>query len=68
MKRTYFFTSIVSWLLMTVVGIDKQGVPAWAQGAVNGFKGFDCNAGITRQVKYLIVRELTAQVSRDVIV
>ena len=45
--------------LMLVAGIDKKGVPAWVQRAVDNWVAFDSRLPITRQVKYLIIRELT---------
>ncbi|MCX7095263.1 MAG: hypothetical protein NTY50_17685 [Methylobacter sp.] len=45
--------------LMLATGIDKKGVPAWVQSAVNGWAAFDGELPVTRQVKLLIVRELT---------
>ena len=45
--------------LMLVAGIGKKGVTAWVQRAVDNWVAFDSRLPITRQVKYLIVRELT---------
>ena len=50
--------------LMLVVGIDKKGVPAWVQQAVDGWAAFDPALPITRQVKYLLIRELTHEIRR----
>ncbi len=47
--------------LLLATGIDKTGVAAWIQTAIDSFTGFSHQTGITKQVKYLIVRELTHQ-------
>ncbi|MDP2901896.1 MAG: hypothetical protein Q8N96_02140 [Methylovulum sp.] len=51
--------------LMLVAGVDKKGVPAWVQREVDGWLAFDSRLPITRQVKYLIVRELTQRVKNS---
>jgi len=50
--------------LMLVTGIDKKGVPAWVQQAVDGWADFNPELPITRQVKYLLIRELTHAIRR----
>jgi len=45
--------------LMQATGITKQDVPKWVQAAVNGWVAFDSALPITKQVKYLLIRELT---------
>lgn len=45
--------------LMFATGIDKKGVPAWVQSAVNGWAAFDGELPITRQVKFLIIQTIT---------
>jgi hypothetical protein len=50
--------------LMTASGVDKKGVPAWVQQAVDGWGAFDPALPITKQVKFLIVRELTNAICR----
>ena len=47
--------------LMSATGIDKKGIPAWIQKAVNDWTAFDDKLPITKQVKLLIVRELEAR-------
>jgi regulator of replication initiation timing len=44
--------------LMVAAGIDKKGVQAWIQAAVDGWGAFDDKLNVTEQVKLLIVREL----------
>ena len=46
---------------MSATGIDKKGIPAWIQNAVNDWTAFDDKLPITKQVKLLIVRELEAR-------
>jgi hypothetical protein len=50
--------------LMLAAGIPKQDVPKWVQAAVNGWAAFDSALPITRQVKYLLIRELTDAIRR----
>jgi len=45
--------------LIAATGITKQNVPKWVQSAVDGWVNFYPHYGITRQVKYLIVRTMT---------
>jgi hypothetical protein len=45
--------------LMLATGIDKQSVPKWVQQAIDGWSGFNSKLPITRQLKYLLIRELT---------
>lgn len=45
--------------LMLATGITKADVPKWVQAAVDSCAAFDAHLPITRQVKLLIVRELT---------
>lgn len=45
--------------LMLATGINKADVPKWVQSAVNGWSAFDGELPITRQVKMLLVRELS---------
>lgn len=47
--------------LMLATGIDKKGIPAWVQQAVDGWPAFDAELPITKQVKYLLIQELTAR-------
>ena len=44
--------------LMIAAGIDKKGVSKWIQKAVDDWKEFDDKLPITKQVKFLIIREL----------
>ncbi len=44
--------------LRAATGLDKTGVAQWIQSNLDGFTGFSHQTGITKQVKYLIVREL----------
>ena len=44
--------------LLLATGLDKSGVTAWIQTTLDSFTGFSHQTGITKQVKYLIVREL----------
>jgi hypothetical protein len=50
--------------LMNATGINKKGIPAWVQQAVNGWSEFDNKLPITRQVKLLIVRELEKHIDK----
>jgi hypothetical protein len=50
--------------LMLATGIIKQDVPKRVQQAVDNWEAFDSALPITRQVKFLIIRELTAQLER----
>jgi predicted DNA-binding protein YlxM (UPF0122 family) len=50
--------------LMLAAGIDKKGVSKWIQRAVDNWKAFDDKLPITKQVKFLIIRELEEQLSR----
>ncbi len=50
--------------LILSAGIKKQDVPQWIQKAVDKYKGFDSDKPITKQVKYLLIRE----VSRHIVV
>ncbi len=43
---------------LRATGLDKTGVAQWIQANLDGFTGFSHQTGITKQVKYLIVREL----------
>jgi hypothetical protein len=43
---------------MLATGIDKKGMPAWIQSAVNNCGAFNDKLPITLQVKTLILREL----------
>lgn len=47
--------------LMLAAGIDKKGIPAWIQSAVDSWTAFDPALNVTEQVKLLIVRELESQ-------
>ena len=47
--------------LLLATGLDKSGVTAWIQTTLDSFTGFSHQTGITKQVKYLIVRELMQQ-------
>jgi hypothetical protein len=49
---------------MLAAGIDKKGVSKWIQRAVDNWKAFDDKLPITKQVKFLIIRELEEQLSR----
>ena len=49
--------------LMLATGINKQAVPKWIQSAVDGWTAFDSAMPITKQVKYLLIRELTSHIS-----
>jgi len=40
------------------IGISKQDAPQWVQAQVDEWTAFDSQQPITRQVKYLIIREL----------
>jgi hypothetical protein len=44
---------------MLTTGISKGDVPKWVQSAVDAFAGFDSEQPITKQVKLLLIRELT---------
>jgi hypothetical protein len=50
--------------LMLATGITKQDVPKWVQAAVDGWGAFDSRLPITKQVKLLLIRELTNQLER----
>lgn len=50
--------------LMLATGITKQDVPKWVQAAVDGWDAFDSRLPITKQVKLLLIRELTNQLER----
>lgn len=50
--------------LMLAAGIGKADVTKWVQAQVDGWAAFDAELPITRQVKYLIVRELTEAMQR----
>jgi hypothetical protein len=50
--------------LMSATGINKKGIPAWIQQAVNDWTAFDDKLPITKQVKLLIVRELEKHIDR----
>ena len=45
--------------LMLAVGISKSDVPKWVQLAVDSWEGFNPELPITKQVKFLLIRELT---------
>lgn len=47
--------------LLLATGIDKKGIPAWIQSAVDSWGAFDDKLPITLQVKTLILRELESQ-------
>ena len=53
----YFINALLS------IGISKQEVPQWVQSQVNEFTAFDALLPITRQVKYLIMREVVKGLS-----
>ncbi|MDP3008385.1 MAG: hypothetical protein Q8N30_04860 [Methylococcales bacterium] len=38
--------------------LDKKGIPAWINAAVDSWGAFDDKLNVTEQVKLLIVREL----------
>jgi len=40
------------------IGISKQDAPQWVQAQIDDWTAFDSQMPITRQVKYLIIREL----------
>jgi hypothetical protein len=48
--------------LMLATGITKADVPKWIQQAVDSWAAFDSSLPITKQVKLLLVRELTDQI------
>ena len=45
--------------VMLATDISKGDVPKWVQLAVDAFAGFDSEQPITKQVKLLLIRELT---------
>ena len=45
------------------IGISKQDAPQWVQAQVNAWTAFDSKLPITRQVKYLIMREVVKSLS-----
>ncbi len=45
------------------IGISKQDAPQWVQAQVNEWTAFDSQLPITRQVKYLIMREVVKSLS-----
>ncbi|OQK16739.1 hypothetical protein AU255_02190 [Methyloprofundus sedimenti] len=45
------------------IGISKQEVPQWLQAQVDGWTAFDSHLPKTRQVKYLIMREVVKGLS-----
>lgn len=47
--------------LLLATGINKKGIPAWIQSAVDSWGAFDDKLPITLQVKTLILRELESQ-------
>jgi len=50
--------------LMLATGITKADVPKWVQQAIDAWAAFDGELPITRQVKLLLIRELTEQLER----
>ena len=50
--------------LMLATGIKKQAVPKWVQQAVVGWRPFDRQLPVTRQVKFLLIRELTTHIKK----
>ncbi len=50
--------------LMLATGITKQDVPKWVQQAVDGWAAFDSALPITKQVKLLLIRELTKSIDK----
>ncbi len=50
--------------LMLAAGIARRDVPKWIQLAVDSWAAFDSGLPITKQVKFLLIRELTAQLTR----
>lgn len=51
--------------LLLATGIDKTAVTAWIQTTLDDFAGFSYQTGVTKQVKYLIVRELMQQLAKS---
>jgi len=47
---------------LIATGLDKGGVPKWVQTAVDSWQGFDADLPITKQVKFLIIQELTRHI------
>ena len=50
--------------LILATGITKQDVPKWVQSAVDSWMAFDVHLPVTRQVKFLIVQKVTAELER----
>jgi len=53
----YFINALAS------IKVSKQAVPQWVQSQVDEWTAFDCQLPITRQVKYLIMREVVNTLS-----
>ncbi|BCG63898.1 MAG: hypothetical protein methR_P1644 [Methyloprofundus sp.] len=53
----YFINALAS------IKVSKQDVPQWVQAQVNDWMAFDSKFPITRQVKYLIMREVVKVLS-----
>lgn len=51
--------------LMLVARVDKKGIPAWVQQALDGWAAFDPDRPITKQVKNLIIQALIAQIPHN---
>ncbi len=45
--------------LMLATGINKNDVPKWVQSEINSWAEFNSELSITKQVKFLLIRELT---------
>jgi len=48
--------------LRLAAGLDKGGVPKWVKAAVDSWQGFDADKPITKQIKFLIIQELTRHI------
>ncbi len=53
----YFLNALAS------IGISRKDAPQWVQQQVNEWIAFDAQLPITRQIKYLIVREVVKGLS-----
>jgi len=64
-KRVRQVISIDGYFInaLSSIKVTKQDVPQWVQTQVNNWQAFDSKLPITRQVKYLIMREVVKELS-----
>jgi len=62
-KRRVIKLEIYLLEALASAGVPKADVPAWIQQAVTSWPAFDPELPITGQVKYLIIRKLTEELT-----